>query len=65
MPRKFRMFRAAVLAMQLITVAIRLHDAVTVHGQCERNDMVGLVSNLSTHAPVAPYEDAHNVYYVK
>ncbi len=51
MPRKFRVFRAAVLAMQLITVAIRLHDAVTVHGQCERNDMVSLASNPSTQGP--------------
>ena len=37
--------------IQLMTVAIRLHDAVTVHGQCERNDMVSLASNLTNLGP--------------
>lgn len=51
MPKKSRAFRAAFFAMQLITVAIRLHDAVAVHGQCERAELAVLASNPSTHGP--------------
>lgn len=36
MPKKSRAFRAAFFAMQLIVVAVRLHDAVVVYGQSER-----------------------------
>lgn len=53
MPRKFRVFRAAVLAMQFITVAVRLHEAVSIHPQCERAEVAVLASNLSTHDPRA------------
>lgn len=51
MPKKSRAFRAAFFAMQLITVAIRLHDAVVVHGQCGRTEVAVLASNLPTHGP--------------
>lgn len=49
--RKSRVFRVAVFAVQLVTVAIRLHDAVFVHGQCSHAVVAALASKQSTLGP--------------
>lgn len=49
-----RVCKAVFFAMQLITVTFRLHDAVVVHALCERSEIAGLASNLTSTDPDVP-----------
>ncbi len=55
MSKKFKLVRATVLALQIITVALRVHDAFIKHDQCvDVCHKQSSASNLTSTDPDTP-----------
>ena len=55
MSKKFKLVRATVLALQIITVALRVHDAFIKHDQCvDVRHRQSSASNLTSTDPDVP-----------